>query len=178
MANLEPGPEVLFSAMATTAGAAGGFESQYKIEHDLNLDLARAAKNAGTKVYVLISAATAHPQSRIAYSRMKGEIEHDIQKLDFEHTIIIRPGLIGGVRKESRPAEAFIRKVADMAGAVSGNRLKDFWAQDADVIARAAVTAGLQAAQGKVNEKVWILGQPDIIRIGRTEYVSFNEDAH
>jgi hypothetical protein len=47
--------------------------------------------------------------------------------------------------------------------------LKDGWAQDADVIARAAVNAGLKALAGDVppgSEKVWVLGGSDIIKYG------------
>lgn len=63
-----------------------------------------------------------------------------------------------------------MRKIASFFGAVSGNRLKDFWAQDADVVAKAAVRAGFDATDGKETEKVRILGQADIVRLGRTEW--------
>lgn len=48
--------------------------------------------------------------------------------------------------------------------------LKDFWAQDADVVAKAAVRAGLDAVEGKEKEKFRILTQADIVRLGRTEW--------
>lgn len=63
-----------------------------------------------------------------------------------------------------------LRKIANVFGAVSGNRLKDFWAQDAEVVAKAAVRAGLDAVEGKEKEKFRILWQSDIIRLGRTEW--------
>lgn len=100
--------------------------------------------------------------------KMKGELEDAVQELGFERTVIMRPGLIVGVREDSRPPEAGLRKLANLMGAISGGALKDFWAQDADVIARAAVSAGLQAAER--DEKVWIVGQSDVIRLGRTEW--------
>ena len=101
----------------------------------------------------------------IPYIRLKGEIEEDVKALDFEHTIILRPGAIGGVRQESRPAEAVIRKIADFAGAIHRN-LKDFWCQDADVIAKAAVNAALKSINGQAPDKVWVLEQGDIVRVG------------
>lgn len=165
-----PPPQIFFSALATTRGAAGGFDKQYVLEHDLNVELAKKAKENGTKTYVLISANSANAGSMLPYVRMKGEIENHIQELDFEHTIIVRPGLIGGQREESRPSEAVIRKLADVLGSVSGGRLKDFWAQDADVIARAAVVAGLRAVRGEVKDKVWYLEQKDIMRLGKHEW--------
>jgi len=45
----------------------------------------------------------------IPYSKMKGELEDSVNALGFDHTIIVRPGLIVGGREESRPAEFVIR---------------------------------------------------------------------
>jgi hypothetical protein len=170
LGSLSPPPSIIFSALATTRAAAGGFDKQYKLEHDLNVELAKAAKDSGTKVYVLISAGGANPKSLLAYQKMKGEIEENIKALDFEHTIILRPGLIAGHREENRAVEAALRKVANVAGHISSPWLKDPWAQEADVIAKAAVNAGLKAVNGEAKEKVWILGGKDIIKLGRTEW--------
>ena len=104
----------------------------------------------------------------MGYPKMKGELEEAIKALDFEHTIILRPGILVGERQESRPAEFVVRQIAGFAGALS-NGLKDFWAQDAEVVGRAAVSAGLEALEGK-GPKVWLVGQPDIVRLGRTEW--------
>jgi len=99
---------------------------------------------------------------------MKGELEEAVKALDFEHTVILRPGLLVGNREESRPAEFVVRKIAGFAGSLS-NALKDSWAQDAEVVGRAAVSAGLQALGGG-HEKVWVVPQADIVRLGRTEW--------
>lgn len=99
---------------------------------------------------------------------MKGELEDGIKELGFEHTVIIRPGLLVGTREESRPAEAILRGVANCLGSVA-NVLKDTWAQDAEVVGRAAVSAGLQATQGD-KPRVWEIGQSEIVRLGRTEW--------
>ncbi|KAL2002405.1 hypothetical protein VTN02DRAFT_6829, partial [Thermoascus thermophilus] len=172
IAALSPPPSVFISSLGTTRAAAGGLENQYKLDHDLNLELARAARDAGSKVYVLVSSSGASKASSIPYSRMKGELEEDVKQLGFERTVILRPGLITGQREESRPVEAVARFIAGIAGKVH-NSLKDTWAQDSDVIAKAAVHAGLKALEGDVpsgSEKVWVLGGSDIIRLGRTEW--------
>lgn len=163
--------ELFFSGLGTTRGAAGGFENQRKIDYDLNLDLAKAAKEAGTKTYILISSSGANASSSFGYMKMKGELEDAVKALDFDHCIILRPGLLVGTRAshDGRAAELALKKIANLAGSISGNRLKDFWAQDADVIARAAVRAGLDCLKGKEKEKFKVLGQADIVRLGRTE---------
>ncbi|KAJ5899393.1 NAD(P)-binding protein [Penicillium taxi] len=156
---LQPTPDIYISSFGTTKAAAGGFENQYKIDHGLNVELARASREAGTKVCVLISAAGANKESYVPYSRMKGEIEDEVKALGFEHTVILRPGLIAGTRDESRPIEAGFRFIAGLAGKVHSS-LKNGWAQDADAIGQAAVTAGLKAFNGDAptgSEKVWVI---------------------
>lgn len=170
MKSQSPAPQIFFSALATTRGAAGGFQNQYKLEHDLNIELAQAAKDAGTRVYVLISAQGASTTSSIAYSKMKGQIEEDVKAIGFDHTVILQPGLIAGHREETRMLESVVRKIAAIAGMISTHYLKDGWAQDADVIAKAAVSAGLKAVNGEAPNKVWVLKGADIVRLGRAEW--------
>ncbi|PGH27788.1 hypothetical protein AJ80_00576 [Polytolypa hystricis UAMH7299] len=170
---VSPAPQIFFSSIATTRASAGGFAPQYALEHDANLAMARAAKENGTQVYVLISSVGADKGSRFPYLRMKGDVEDSIVNLGFDKTVIVRPNLITGQREETRFAEGVMRGVADMAGWVSKPWLKDWWAQDAGDIAKAAVSAGVKALEGKapeVQEKVWIMTGEDIIRLGRTEW--------
>ena len=107
----------------------------------------------------------------IPYTKMKGQLDDAVSALDFEKVILLKPGLLVGERSDSRPPEYAMRVVANALGKVSGNKLKDFWAQDADVIGRAAVSAGVKALEGKTPEgKVWTLTMSEIIRLGRTEW--------
>lgn len=124
-------------------------------------------------MYVLISSAGVNSKSYMPYSKMKGELEEAIAEIGFEKAVIVKPGLIVGKRNDTRTAEAVLRTLAQGMGRISGDRLKDFWAQDADVIARAAVSAGLLASEGKAPEgKVWNVYQNDVVRLGRTEWRS------
>lgn len=166
-------PSIFYSALGTTRAAAGSFEAQRKIDFDLNLALARAAKDAGVRVYVLISSAAVNSKSMMPYSKMKGELEEAIAEIGFEKTVLVKPGLIVGPRSDFRPPEYVLQVVARAMGSISGSALKDFWAQDAEVIGRAAVVAGLMACEGKSPEgKVWYVGQSDVVRLGRNEWKS------
>ncbi len=100
---------------------------------------------------------------------MKGEIEEHIKELGFEHTIILRPGLMIGNRAGSRPAETALRYVALGLGYLH-NSLRDSWAQTADPVAKAAISAAIKVEKGEVKDRVWVLGQQDILRIGVTEW--------
>ncbi|KAB8294036.1 hypothetical protein EYC80_009494 [Monilinia laxa] len=185
---ITPPPTLFFSSLGTTRAQAGSIEAQRKIDYDLNLALATTFSQspAPKKIYILISTSGANPTSMIPYSRMKGELEDSVKALalgsentnetqntGLNHVIILRPGLIVGTRSDSRPPEFVMRKVAGLAGWINPG-LKDFWAQDAEVIGRAAVNAGLRALEGKDGEnvvpRVWELGMADIVRLGRTEW--------
>jgi len=99
---------------------------------------------------------------------MKGELEEGVKALGFETTIILKPGLLLGDRTESRPTEFVFRKIAGLTGLL-GEGVRDAWAQDADVVGRAAVAAGLKALEGG-QAKIWQVGQAEIVRLGRTEW--------
>ena len=101
---------------------------------------------------------------------MKGQLDEAVQELGFPHTVLVKPGLLVGSRKDYRPAEAFIRTIAQGMGAISKGLLTDWWAQDVDAIGRAAVAAGMQCVEGKRKEGIWVVSQSDIIRLGKTEW--------
>jgi uncharacterized protein YbjT (DUF2867 family) len=165
-----PVPSLFFSALGTTKAQAGSVANQRKIDLDLNLALAKAAKEAGVQTYVLISSSGASATSRMPYTKMKGELEDSVKDLGFKHTVILRPGLIVGARKDSRALESGLTSIANVMGSISGNKLKDFWAQDAEVIARAAVNAGFQCNEGGKEDGLWLLTQADVVRLGRSEW--------
>lgn len=162
----------LFSALGSTRADSGSLEAQRKIDLDLNLSVARAAKESGVKTYVLISSGGASSTSRFPYLQMKGELEDAVTALGFDKTVILRPGLIVGGREKSRMVEQPMHYVANFFGAISGGKLKNSWAQDADVIARAAIRAGLEDGvwEGKGTEeggkRAWVMTQADIVALG------------
>ena len=169
---LSPHPDVFISALGSTAGAAGGLANQRKIDYDLNLELAKAALATGTcKVYVLVSTGMASSTSITPYLKMKGELEDAVKALDVPHIVLLQPGILLGPREETRPAEAVARAVAKGLSAISGGYLTRSWAQDVDVIARAAVTAARKCLDGQAPPgKVWYIGAPEIEKFGRAEW--------
>ncbi|PMB64823.1 Protein fmp-52, mitochondrial [Beauveria bassiana] len=179
LSSLSPSPATtVFSALGTTRAAAGSLANQWKIDHDLNIELARAAKAAGAKTFVFISGGGTRGllSSSVPYSKMKNGVEDAIKELDFEHGIILKPGLILGQREESRTAESWLQSLTSGLGKVSG-AARDFIGQDADVIAKAAVRAAQLAEEGKAPSKYWVVEASDIIRLGRTEWKEADKTA-
>lgn len=104
-------PEDIFAAdavlccLGSTMRQAGSRERFFRIDHDYPVEVARRARRAGTPVFVLNSAVGANEKSAFFYNRVKGETERDIAALGFASTVLVRPGLLGGDRAESRPLE-------------------------------------------------------------------------
>lgn len=83
--------DILFSALGTSLKQAGSKEAQYKIDHDLQLAFARAARENGVPHLVLVSSAGADPSSSFFYMKLKGLIERDVRALRFPGLSILRP---------------------------------------------------------------------------------------
>ncbi|KAL2115865.1 hypothetical protein VTJ04DRAFT_10120 [Mycothermus thermophilus] len=174
LASIQPPPETLISSLGTTRAQAGGIANQWKIDHDLNVELARAAKQAGVKLFVFVSSTGIRSLlgSMAPYSKMKIGVEDTIKSLDFETAIILRPGLILGEREVPHTGGPLMAGATRTLGKWFGLGLQDKFAQEAEVIARAAVHAAKLASEGKAPEKYWVLEQADIVRLGRTEWKS------
>lgn len=112
ISSLKPLPSVVFNAVGTTRAAAGSLANQWKIDHDLCIENAKAAKAAGVKTYIYISSAgtRAFPSSMVPYSKMKVGVEDAIKDLGFEQAIILRPAAILGER-ETGPKAPFFEKL-------------------------------------------------------------------
>lgn len=97
--------DVLFSALGTTLKQAGGKEQQYKVDFTYNLNFAKKAKENGIENYVLVSSVGADANSRIFYTRIKGELDEAVAECGFKNLAVLRPASLTGERDERRPME-------------------------------------------------------------------------
>lgn len=86
--------DVLFCCLGTTLKAAGSKEAQWKIDYDYQLWFAQAAKSNKVPCCVLVSSLGASSGSSVFYSRMKGELEEAISKLNFAKFLVFQPPLL------------------------------------------------------------------------------------
>jgi len=117
--------DVLFSALGTTMKKAGSPSAQYKVDYYYQYIFAEAAAANKVPVYVLVSAPGAHPESVMFYTRMKGTLERDVRKLEFESIHFIQPGLLHGDRDEERKGEKgayYVLKAINTVGLFRGYR--------------------------------------------------------
>ncbi|KAI0875621.1 hypothetical protein GGS24DRAFT_515378 [Hypoxylon argillaceum] len=162
----KPSPDVVLSALAMTHAEAGSIENKWKIDHDLNVELAKAAKAAGVKTYVFISGAGARSRLGGYFSdmKMKRRVEETIEGLDFENAVILRPGMILGKREKPHPIGPLLNGIIYGLGYIAKG-LQDGLGQEAEVVGRAAVQAAQIAAEGKAPNKIWALEGSDIVKI-------------
>ena len=139
--------DVLFSALGTTLAAAGSKQAQHHVDHDHNLRIATAARKNGVPTYVLVSSAGASPRSVLFYSRMKGELERDVEALGFERTRILRPGFLDGDRVEVRTGERLALRLLRPLAPILPPAVRPV---RVEVVARAAIVAALGLAAGVV----------------------------
>jgi uncharacterized protein YbjT (DUF2867 family) len=138
----------------------------------VNVELAKATHAAGAQTFVFVSSAgTRGLMSGIApYAKMKNGVEDTIKSLDFKQAIILRPGFLMGKREVEHAAGPFLDTLFRSMKTYIGQGAQDKFAQEDQVVARAAVKAALLAAEGKAPSKYWILEQSDIVRLGRDEW--------
>ena len=105
--------DVAFSCLGTTLKDAGSKEAQRKVDYDYQLNFAKIAKEKDVEDFVLVSAYGASPNSKIFYSKMKGELEQEIKKLHFNKLTIFNPGMLE-------------RKNSNRTGEVLGSRIIKF----------------------------------------------------
>ncbi|KAI8945162.1 hypothetical protein F4801DRAFT_569390 [Xylaria longipes] len=164
---IQPPPNVVLSALAMTHAEAGSTENKWKIDHDLNVDLAKAAKMAGVKIYVFISGAGARSAlgGYISDMKMKRGVEETIEELGFEHAVILRPGMILGQRETPHPIGPLLNGVIYSLGRITKS-LQDRLGQEAEFVGRAAVRAAQIASDGRAPSKVWVIEGSDIVKLG------------
>lgn len=100
--------DAVICTLGTTMKAAGSKEMFYRVDHDYPLAFAQIAQRHGTTTYVLNSAIGANTSSRFFYNKVKGELEQSLAGLGFRTLTMVRPGVIGGPRSESRLGESIL----------------------------------------------------------------------
>lgn len=109
--------DVLFSALGTSKKQAGSQAAQYHVDHDYQMMFARFAKENGVPRLVLVSSVGADARSRFFYLRLKGEIEQEMEALQFEGlTILAPPSLIRPHAK--RPLETISVRLLEILNAL------------------------------------------------------------
>jgi uncharacterized protein YbjT (DUF2867 family) len=143
-------PDAVISALGTTHKKAGSTSGFRRVDHDLVLEVARAAKAAGVRNFVQVSSVGADPFSRNSYLRVKGETEKDLKALKLHRLDILRPSLLRGKRQNDlRPLEALGQIVAPIGDLFLHGSKEKFRSIKAVDLADAALACACAKAGGQ-----------------------------
>lgn len=140
--------DVAFCALGTTLRAAGSREAFRRVDFDVIVAFARAAREAGVQRFVLVSAVGADPAANNFYLRVKGETEQAVSTLGFASLDIMQPGVLLGSRSEVRPLELAARVVMPLVNLLLYGPAERYRAIPATVVAAAMVGAARSGRKG------------------------------
>lgn len=93
-------PHAVIVALGTTINAVGGDKGAFRaVDHDLVMECAIAAREAGARQLIVVSSVGAQFSSKNFYLSVKGEVEDKLAKLHFDRLDLLRPGLLRGNRQ-------------------------------------------------------------------------------
>lgn len=151
--------DVLFCALGTTIKKAGSKENQHRVDYTYNAEAARLAKAQGVKVLAHVSSIGADSKSTNFYLRTKGELENALAALHFDKTVIARPSIILGNRKEFRLGEKIGILLAQLFSPLMVGKFSKYRGVHASKIAAALVKEAFDS-----NTKGFLIIESDAIQ--------------
>jgi uncharacterized protein YbjT (DUF2867 family) len=138
--------DAVICCLGTTIRNVGGDKQKFiHVDKDLVVGLAHWAKSHGASHFAVISAIGADASSRVFYSRVKGEMERDVEATGLPALHIFHPSILTGTRQEKRAGERIGIVVMNAIAPLLPHRYRPM---PNDVLAQAAVNAAVDGATG------------------------------
>lgn len=131
----------IICALGTTRRKTPSLDVYRTIDYGYPLAAAKQGLAHGATHYLVVTAASANPKSRVFYNRLKGELEDALSILRYRSLTIARPSVLIGDRSESRLSEKIAEKLSFMAP-------KQYKPVPAASVARALVNAARDDVPG------------------------------
>ncbi|MDV2886997.1 oxidoreductase [Alkalihalophilus pseudofirmus] len=160
-----PAVDDVFICIGTTIKKAKTKEAFKKVDYEYPIKVARIAREKGASRLLVISAIGADSESRVFYSRVKGEMEEAVKKVGYPHVDIFRPSLLLGNREEFRFGEKVGEHAVKVMKPLLLGPLRKYRGIEDVVVARAMVK---QASENRSTGTV-ILQSNEIEKAGREE---------
>ena len=139
--------DVVFCCIGTTKAKTPDKALYRAIDYGIPVEAAKLAKQNSINHYIVISALGAKADSKVLYSKLKGEMERDVLSQQIEQTHLLQPSLIVGNRKESRTGEDFSKLFMKVFGFLIPARYKMI---EAKTIAQAMVQIARKPTEKQV----------------------------
>jgi len=138
----------VFCCLGTTIRQAGSEAEFREVDYTYVMELARVALRHRAAQFLVVTTVGADPHSRMLYSRVKGEVEDALRRLQFDGVHIFRPSLLLGARAQSRPAERMAMVLSPLVAWMLVGPLARYRPIRAATVARAMVRAAHPAQRG------------------------------
>ncbi|MFI5185229.1 MAG: NAD(P)H-binding protein [Chitinophagales bacterium] len=143
------GSDAVFVAVGTTQKKVKGDKEAYrKVDHDIPVNIARYCKIAGCKTFVFVSSVGADSRSKSFYLKLKGEVEDAVKKVEIESVHVMRPSMLLGDRKESRPLEKIGQQLMKAFSFLFQWGMRKYQAIPAKDVAKAMIAASKKNEKG------------------------------
>lgn len=152
----------VFCCLGTTIKQAKTREAFRKVDLEYPLALGRWARAHGVAQFMVISAMGANANSKIFYSRTKGQLEQALGNLGLNGLHIFRPSLLLGERNEFRLGEAAAAKISRLVPFFFSGHLKTYKPIQARSVAGAMYRVAL-----KENRGTFIYSSNEISELGK-----------
>ena len=140
------GSDTVFVAIGTTQKKVKGDKEAYRtIDYDIPVNIARYCKMVGCNNFLLVSSVGANSKSNNFYLRLKGEVEDAVKQMTLGSVHVMRPSMLLGERKESRPLEKIGVPMMKAFSFLLPARYKPIPARD---VARAMLNASKKNEEG------------------------------
>ena len=140
--------DAVICCLGTTIKNAGSQAAFIAVDKALPLGIARWAKAQNVPTYVIISAVGADASSRVFYSRVKGEVEQELEAMHFSSLALFQPSVLAGPRKEKRFGEGVGIVVMKALGPLLLGSLARLRVMPHSVLAKGLVEAALSPEAG------------------------------
>jgi uncharacterized protein YbjT (DUF2867 family) len=139
----------LFCCLGTTMKKAGSRAAFRRIDYDYPLMFARLGQEAGAQRLMLVSSVGADAAAGSFYLKVKGELERDLEAVDFEATHIFRPAVLMGKRADERPGEQWAARMSRAFEWLMVGGLNKYRPMPAGLLAAAMAAAGERGERGR-----------------------------
>ncbi|XP_029945635.1 oxidoreductase HTATIP2 [Salarias fasciatus] len=153
------GHDVGYCCLGTTRAKAGA-DGFVRVDHDYVLKSAELAKAGGCSQFHLETSRGANKNSSFLYLKVKGQVEADVEALDFDRYSVYRPGALLVDRQERRPAEWIALKFFKALASVGSTSMS----VPIQAVAKAMVSNTLLQPEKKSE----ILENKDIAALGKS----------
>ncbi len=128
-----------FFCIGTTKKNTPDMDEYRKVEYNIPIDVAKIAKSNSVETFVYVSSLGANSNSSSFYLKNKGQVEEELNNLNFPNLAVIRPSILLGKRKEYRLGESIGKYVMRKLSFIFLGNLKKYKPIQAQYVAKAMV---------------------------------------